>query len=149
MNKFLFFGVSLFTIISTISCKKESFKQPIVDTQVQKKSTDARKCPEGSVLFELGVDPNTGNIGGAIEMSWSNEFNTFKAIDVSIYRIETGGNLVLFMHQILGRPGTGILSADYIILPSSTIGLIYVINCYKTDMVKGNPCSTTSGSKYF
>jgi len=127
-----------------VSCKKESISTP-ANTQAQQKPAG---CPEGSVRISLAPDPSTGNITGSIEMSWNNPFSTAKAVDITIDRIETGGNHVLFIHQLLGQPGSSTLNVDYLILPSNTIGLSYIINSYKTAEVKGHPCSVVTGCKY-
>lgn len=144
MKKLLFSAVASLCMLSIVSCKKEAATASTNALTQQKPAG----CPEGSVRISLGTDPSTGNITGSIEMSWNNPFSTPKAVDITIDRIETGGNHVLFIHQLLGQPGSSTLNVDYLILPSNTIGLSYVINSYKTAEVKGHPCSVVTGCKY-
>ena len=144
--KKIFFSTAIISVVFfAASCKKEAIDQSLTTNNAQQRAAAAQKnCPEGSVF--IGV--SSVSLTGFIEMSWNNPCSTFKAIDITINRIETGGNRVLFMHQLLGRPGTGTLSADLVQLPANTIGFSYTIDCYRFDEVKGNPCSTIMGCKY-
>lgn len=152
MKNILFSAAIVSVVFLAVSCKKVSVNNVEKIYAEQQKTTTQQKsnlapqnnCPEGSVVIRVSSETLTG----AIDMNWNNPYSTFKAINITIYRIETGGNQVFLMHHMLGVPGSGTMVADLLPLPANTIGFSYTIDCYKFDEVKGSPCSTFTGYKY-
>ncbi len=145
MKKLLFFAVIISSIF--VSCKKESVDTVSSDELSLRKKHKADTCTHVTPIVQLGKDPSSGIISGAIIITYNNPCTTYKALDVKVDRITKCGKRVAYVYNtMLARPGINELDADGYYLPDDTKGLEIEVKSYPTNVVQGKACDVASGS---